>query len=74
MQDKIHKLYRRDNLYFYTLGALGFMVGFKICDWMFYDEKKYLKIRESMEEEYWKIHGEPKHVKPDIVESLLRPG
>ena len=45
MQDKIQKLYRRDTFYFYSLGALGFMVGFKICDWMFYDEKKYLKIR-----------------------------
>lgn len=74
MNKNIHRLYRRDKLFFYGLATLGAVLGMKACDYLFYDEKKHLALRESMEEEFWSIHGEPKHLKPDIVESYLRPG
>ena len=27
-----------------------------------------------MEEEFWKINGEPKYIKPETVQSAIRPG
>lgn len=74
MEGRVSNLIRSDNFYFFLLGGLGFFFGTKACDFLFYNERKYLIIRESMEEEYWKVNGEPKHIKPDLVESFLHPG
>lgn len=50
MEHKIVQLYKSDNFYFFLLGGLGFFMGTKTCDLIFYDEQKYVKIRESMED------------------------
>ena len=74
MEERVAKLYKRDRMFLAGFGMLGVFVGTKICDYLFYDEKKYLIIRETMEDEFWKVNGEPKHIKPKIVESLVHPG
>lgn len=43
----------------------------KLCDWVFYDPRKHEVEVELMEEEFWKINGEPKHIKPELVESVI---
>jgi hypothetical protein len=50
------------------------MVGVKVCDWVMYDPHKHEVEVEMMEEEFWKINGEPKCIKPELVESVVRPG
>ncbi len=50
MEQRIVKLYKSDNFYFFLLGGLGFFLGTKVCDFIFYDTQKYAKIRESMED------------------------
>jgi hypothetical protein len=42
---------------FFGLGALGFFLGMKLCDYLFYDEKKHIMMREKLEDEFWKKHG-----------------
>lgn len=68
------KLIKNDKYYFYALSVVGVLAGIKFCDFLYYDEKKLLAVREQMEEDYWKEHGQPKHLKPELVQSLLRPG
>ena len=41
MENRIAKLYKSDNFYFFLLGGLGFFLGGKMCDYMFYDKQKY---------------------------------
>lgn len=53
---------------------LGFVSGIYLFDFIFYDQVYYERIREEMEEEYWKKYGEPKEIEPYYVESLLNPG
>ena len=74
MEARVAKLYKKDRMFMFAFGMLGVFTGAKICDYLFYDEKKYLIIREGMEDEFWKVNGEPKNIKPDIVESHIRPG
>ena len=58
----------------YLFGFLGFMIGVKLCDLVMYDPHKHEVDMELMEEEFWKINGEPKYIKPETVESAIRPG
>ena len=57
----------------YAVGAAGFFVGVKLCDAIFYDQRKHEVEVELMEEEFWRINGEPKHIKPELVESVVYP-
>jgi len=41
----------------YIFGFIGFMVGVKLCDLIFYNAKKHEVEIEMMEEEFWKING-----------------
>lgn len=67
------KLYRNTILRSYLFGFVGFIAGMKLCDWVFYDPKQHDIDIELMEQEFWKINGEPKHIKPDIVASVINP-
>lgn len=57
IEEKIHQLYKADKVRFFGLGALGFFLGMKLCDYLFYDEKKHIMMREKLEDEFWKKHG-----------------
>jgi len=48
----------------YLFGFIGFMVGVKLCDLVMYDSHKHEVDMELMEEEFWKINGEPRYLKP----------
>merc|ERR1712087_1100386 len=50
-------------------GFTGFYIGVKAADYYLYDDNKYELIREEMEDEFWKTHGEPVHLKPTMVPS-----
>ena len=45
MEARVAKLYKRDRMFLFGFGMLGVITGAKICDYFFYDEKKYLIIR-----------------------------
>ena len=64
VQQRINELYKNDRAFFYVLGALGTFMGMNICNHFFFDETKQLKLRQEIETEYWKEHGEPKYLKP----------
>ena len=53
----------------HIVGFTGFYIGCKTCDYFLFDDNKYELIREEMEDEFWKTHGEPVHIKPHIVAS-----
>jgi hypothetical protein len=38
---KVSKLYRSTIFRSYLLGFVGFIVGMKVCDWIFYDPRKH---------------------------------
>ena len=61
---KMSNLYRKTLYKSYFAGFLGFLVGVKICDWMMYDPHKHDVAMEEIEEEFWKIHGEPRYLTP----------
>lgn len=43
LMSRVQKIYYSDNIYFYGVGLLSMVIGVKICDFFFYDEKKLLK-------------------------------
>lgn len=49
------------------------MVGLKVCDWVMYDPRKHEVEQELMEEQFWKINGQPKFLKPELVQSVIDP-
>lgn len=57
-------------LKFHLFSIVGFLLGVKLCDLIFYDANKYLLIAELEEEKFWNTFGEPKYLKPEYVESL----
>jgi hypothetical protein len=65
----VAKFLNRSLVQMHVTGAIGFYIGLKICDYVFYKDSKYDLIREEMEDEYWKEHGAPQILKPYIVES-----
>ena len=70
----ISKMYRSTILKSYLVGFVGFMIGVKLCDLVMYDAHQHDVEIELMEEEYWKINGQPKYLKPQTVESVIKPG
>eukprot|EP01017_Pseudomicrothorax_dubius_P007680 TRINITY_DN12412_c0_g1_i1.p1 TRINITY_DN12412_c0_g1~~TRINITY_DN12412_c0_g1_i1.p1 ORF type:complete len:107 (+),score=16.50 TRINITY_DN12412_c0_g1_i1:64-384(+) len=47
----------------------GFFLGVKTCDLIFFDDKKYMVLRENMEDEFWAKYGEPTELQPYVVDS-----
>ena len=45
MEARVARLYKVDRMFLAGFGTLGVFLGAKICDYFFYDEKKYLIIR-----------------------------
>lgn len=45
---KITEILKSDKFYFYALSLVGVMSGIKLCDYIYYDEKKLMAIREKM--------------------------
>lgn len=70
---RLSKVYRSTIARSYLFGFLGFMVGMKVCDLIMYDPKKHEMEVELMEEEFWRINGEPKYLKPEVVQSVTNP-
>lgn len=62
--ERLGKIYKSTVLRSYLLGLVGFVIGAKLCDFIFYDARKHEVEIELMEDEFWKINGEPKHLKP----------
>ena len=71
---RLASLYRSTIVKSYGLGFIGFIIGMKLCDWVMYDGRKHEVEMELMEEEFWRINGEPRHLKPELVESVVQPG
>lgn len=55
--ERLAQIYKSDGTFFYLYGGIAAFVGVKLCDMIFYDENKLLRVREQMEEEYWQKHG-----------------
>lgn len=65
--------YLQKTYYIHQLVAFtGFIFGLRTCDLLMYDEHDYIDVREQMENEYWAFHGEPRHIKPDIIPCMSR--
>ena len=66
----IIRKFQNKNLILSHIAALsGFILGAKLCDLFFFDQSKYDAMREDMEDEFWLKYGEPKNIKPYIVNS-----
>jgi hypothetical protein len=70
---KLAQLYKSTVIRSYALGFVGFIIGVKLCDYFFYDIRKHEVEMELMEDEFWKVNGEPKHLKPELVQSIINP-
>jgi hypothetical protein len=70
---RLGQIYKSTVVRSYLLGLVGFVVGVKLCDLVFYDARKHEVEIELMEEEFWKINGEPRHLKPELVQSIINP-
>lgn len=44
-QQKILKILKSDRTFFYGFGFVSAIIGVKVCDLIFYDENKLLKVR-----------------------------
>jgi hypothetical protein len=72
-QEFLRRFYARTLIGFNIAGITGFFLGLKLCDWVIFKPEKYELMRESMEDEYWKTHGEPTELEPDIVPCVGNP-
>lgn len=68
---KLYGFYKNTVVKSYLFGFVGFIIGVKLCDLVFYDPRKHEVDIELMEDEFWKINGEPKHLKPELVQSVI---
>ncbi len=60
-------------MFFNIAGISGFLLGVKLCDVIFFRPEKYELLRESMEDEYWRINGEPTEIEPELVACIANP-
>lgn len=50
--------------------VLGIYMGVQVTDYLFFDEEKYLILREQTQELYWQQWGKPTELKPKMVPCL----
>lgn len=72
-QEFLRSFYARTLVKFNIAGIAGFVLGLKLCDLLIYRERKYELLRESIEDEYWRAHGEPTELEPDVVPCVDNP-
>jgi hypothetical protein len=73
LNKRLKNLYSKALKNYYITAFVGFMIGSKLCDIVFYDPTRLEVIREEMEDEFWKANGKPKVIKPQIVPSFADP-
>ena len=57
----------------HIMAFTGFYLGVKSVDYFFYKEEPYQLLREKIEDEFWKKHGEPEEIEPYLVPSTQDP-
>lgn len=71
--EKVSSFYKSAWKQKYGFGLIGFLIGVKVCDLIFYDPIKHDREIQMLEEEFWALNGEPTHLKPEIVQSIVNP-
>lgn len=47
--ERLAQIYKSDSIFFYLYGGIAAFAGVKLCDIIFYDETRLLRVREQME-------------------------
>ena len=54
--------------------TIGVYIGIKAADKLMWNPKKYDQMKEQLEIDYWKKHGKPEMIEPELFKSTINEG